>query len=266
MRFPRRRSTAAGAVAVLAAAAAVVVATLPASSANAATASWPTATGNKTVSATIQVSGTYDGHLTRYNATSALGDGGQSEHQKPLFQLANGATLQNVIIGSDGADGIHCMGSCTLKNVWWEDVGEDAATFEGTSASQTMTIDGGGARNASDKVFQHNGPGTMIIENFQVQNFGKLYRSCGNCKTTYTRHVVVSNVTATAPGKAIVGINTNFGDTAVLHNITIVGDSKHKIDICTHYKGTKAGSEPTKTGSGPDGTHCQYSASDITYR
>jgi hypothetical protein len=33
---------------------------------------------------------------------------------------------------------------------------------------------------AADKVFQHNGPGTMNISNFYVATFGKLYRSCGN--------------------------------------------------------------------------------------
>ena len=56
------------------------------------------------------------------------------------------ATLENVILGNPAADGIHCEGTCTLKNVWWEDVGEDAATLQGSSASQVMTIDGGGAQ------------------------------------------------------------------------------------------------------------------------
>ena len=55
-----------------------------------------------------------------------------------------------------------------------------------------MTIDGGGAQKASDKVFQHNGPGTMIIKNFCAQDFGKLYRSCGNCTTQYARHVAAA--------------------------------------------------------------------------
>ena len=52
-----------------------------------------------------------------------------------------------------------------------------------------MTIDTGGAKGATDKVFQHNGPGTMIIRNFCAQDFGKLYRSCGNCSSQYARHV-----------------------------------------------------------------------------
>lgn len=229
-----------------------------------AAAAWPSPTGQQAVGTTIKVSGTYDGALKRFYGTGDLGTGGQSEDQGPIFELANGATLKNVILGSPAADGVHCLGTCTLGNVWWEDVGEDAATFKGTSASQSMTIDGGGARKASDKVFQHNGPGTMYIRNFQVNDFGKLYRSCGNCKTQYKRNVVVDNVTATVPGKALVGINTNYGDTAKLTRITIVGDTSRKIEPCQKYKGVTSG-EPTKTGSGPDSTNCLYTTANITY-
>ncbi|MEU8267043.1 pectate lyase [Sphaerisporangium sp. NPDC049002] len=228
--------------------------------------SWPSANGQQAVSSTISVSGTLDGGLKRYYATGNMGDGGQSESQLPIFELANGAVLKNVIIGAPAADGVHCLGTCTLQNVWWEDVGEDAATFMGTSSSQTMTIDGGGARSATDKVFQHNGPGTMYIRNFQVSDFGKLYRACGNCTNSYKRDVVISNVTATSPGKSLAGINTNWGDTARFSNITIVNDSSKKIVICEKYKGVPKGSEPTKIGSGADGTNCLYSSSDITYR
>src|SRR5262249_14937094 len=37
--------------------------------------------------------------------------------------LGDGGVLQNVIIGAPGVDGVHCEGTCTLRNVWWEDVG-----------------------------------------------------------------------------------------------------------------------------------------------
>ncbi|MDF9810981.1 pectate lyase [Streptomyces sp. SPB162] len=237
----------------------------PAPQAAPAAASWPTPAGDQLVTSTIKVTGTRDGGMIRYIGSGDLGTDGQSESQDPIFELANGATLQNVILGSPAADGIHCLGTCTLKNVWWQDVGEDAATFKGTSASQTMTIDGGGARKASDKVFQHNGPGTMIIKNFQVNDFGKLYRSCGNCKKQYERHVIVQNVTVTSPGKSIVGINSNYGDTAKLSGITVVNDSSKKISPCDRYKGVTSG-EPKKIGSGPDGVNCLYSSSDITYK
>jgi hypothetical protein len=234
--------------------------------AQAAGSTFPTPTGQKPVSATVKVpSGTYDGGMKRFYGTGNLGSGGQNENQDPIFQLADGATLKNVVLGAPAADGVHCLGTCTLTNVWWEDVGEDAATFKGTSSSQTMTVNGGGARKAADKVFQHNGPGTMVIRNFQVDDFGKLYRSCGNCKTQYKRNVVLENITAFSPGKALVGINTNYGDTARFSRITVVGDSSKKIAICDKYQGVTSG-EPKKIGTGADSTHCLFKSSDITYR
>ncbi|MBD7917738.1 pectate lyase [Cellulomonas sp. Sa3CUA2] len=223
--------------------------------------SWPSATGQQKVSATIKVSGTFDGGLVRYYGLSS---GGQDEGQPPVFELADGATIKNVILGTGAADGIHCRGTCTVQNVWWEDVGEDAATFKGTSASQTMTVDGGGARYASDKVFQHNGPGTFVIRNFQVSDFGKLYRSCGNCSTQHARTVQISNVQVTAPGKSLVGINPNLGDRATISGVTIRNDASRKIVVCEEYRGVTSG-EPTKVGSGPSSA-CGYSTSSITYR
>ncbi|MBT0773007.1 pectate lyase [Kineosporia sp. J2-2] len=228
----------------------------------AATATWPTATGEVEVDETIQVSGTFDGDLQQYSGVS---DGGQEEGQDPLFEVADGGTIKNVIIGSPAADGIHCYGTCTIENVWWLDVGEDAATQKGTISGQVMTVTGGGARGASDKVFQHNGPGTMNISDFEVDDFGKLYRSCGNCSSQYQRTVNISDVTVIAPGKTLVGINTNYGDRATLSNITIVGDDDADISICDRYTGNDDGDEPEKTGSGADGTYCVYDDSDISY-
>ncbi|MFI6333576.1 pectate lyase [Streptomyces sp. NPDC050535] len=226
---------------------------------------WPTVTGGKAVTATIAVSGTYDGGLGRFYGSGDLGSAGQDEDQGPLFELADGAVLENVVLGAPAADGVHCLGSCTLRNVWWEDVGEDAATFKGKSASAAYVVDGGGAKGADDKVFQHNGAGTLTIRNFQVADFGKLYRSCGNCKTQYERHVVISNVRATSPGKVLAGINSNYGDTASISGVTIVGDSGKKITVCERFQGNSTGAEPAALGSGPDGTYCRYSAAGITY-
>ncbi|MEU2199731.1 pectate lyase [Isoptericola sp. NPDC019482] len=222
---------------------------------------WPSANGQQKVSDTIEVSGTLDGGMKRYYGISS---GDQDESQPPIFELSDGETLKNVIIGTGAGDGVHCTGTCTLQNVWWEDVGEDAATLKGSSSSQVMTVDGGGARSASDKVFQHNGPGKFVIKNFQVEDFGKLYRSCGNCSKQYARTVVVQNVQVTAPGKSLVGINSNLGDKATLSGVTILGDSSRKIYICEEYKGVTSG-EPSKIGDGPSAA-CGYSSSDITYR
>jgi pectate lyase len=232
--------------------------------ANAAT--WPTPNGSQAVTATISVSGTKDYGMKRLYGSGDLGTGGQSEDQDPILELAPGAVLKNVIIGAPAADGIHCLGSCTLQNVWWEDVGEDAATFLGSSSSNVYTVSGGGAKEASDKVFQFNGAGTLNVSNFAVQNFGKLVRSCGNCKTQYKRTINLNTIEATYKGSALVGINTNYGDSATLKKITIVGDSGKKIVPCQKYIGNNTGKEPPKNGSDPDGTYCKYSSSDITYR
>ncbi len=226
---------------------------------------FPTATGQQAVSSTIPVSGTLDGRMQRYYGSGPLGTGGDEEDQSPLFRLADGAVLRNVILGSPAADGVHCAGRCTLQNVWWEDVGEDAATFRGSSSSISSLVEGGGARGASDKVFQHNGAGTLTIRNFQVENFGKLYRSCGNCGTQYRRNVVIDNVTATVPGGVLAGINPNYGDTMRIVRATIIGDGDRRVVPCQKYRGVTSG-EPPKTGTGPDSTNCLYSPSSITYR
>ncbi|MDQ0792703.1 hypothetical protein QFZ58_001191 [Streptomyces sp. B1I3] len=226
--------------------------------------SWPTANGSQAVSSTIKVSGTYDGGMKRLYGSGDLGSDGQDEDQPALIELADGATLQNVVLGAPAADGVHCSGACTIKNVWWEDVGEDAATFRGSSSSTVRTVDGGGARLAEDKVFQHNGAGTLIVKNFQVQDFGKLVRSCGNCSSQYARHIQLQNIWVTTPGDTLVGINTNYGDTARFSDIAVYGDGDRDLDICTKYKGTTSG-EPSKIGTGADGTNCIYSSSDISY-
>ncbi|MFJ9125232.1 pectate lyase [Streptomyces sp. NPDC102340] len=231
-----------------------------------AASAWPTATGTKAVSSSISVSGTYDGGLKRHYGSGDLGGDGQEEGQDPIFNLKDGATLKNVIIGSPAADGVHCAGSCTLQNVWWEDVGEDAATFKGSSSGSVYTVYGGGAKKADDKVFQFNGAGKLVVTKFQVSDFGKLVRSCGNCSTQYkNRNITINDVDVTAPGKSLVGINSNYGDTAALRNVRIHGDSSKKIKPCIRYEGNNTGAEPKELGSGPDGTYCRYTASDLTY-
>ncbi|MGW1838538.1 pectate lyase [Streptomyces sp. BBFR2] len=230
-----------------------------------ASSAWPTPAGSRPVDRTIEVSGTYDGGLQRFYGSGDLGGGGQGEGQDALFELKDGAVLKNVVLGAPAADGVHCQGSCTLENVWWEDVGEDAATFKGTSPQATYTVSGGGARKASDKVFQFNGAGRLAVSGFQVSDFGKLVRSCGNCSKQYRRTVSVSDVDVTGPGKSLIGINTNYGDTATLRGIRVHGEGGRKIKPCVRYTGNDSGDEPVETGSGPDSTHCRYAPADISY-
>ncbi|MFI9118579.1 pectate lyase [Streptomyces bikiniensis] len=260
----RRRALIGGLSALGVTGAAVVAGTLLAP-AGAATTAWPEARGSAPVATTIEVSGTYDGGLKRFHGTGGLGSDGQDEGQKPVFVLKDGAVLKNVIIGTPAADGVHCLGSCTLQNVWWENVGEDAATFKSTSAKSVYTVYGGGAKGASDKVFQFNGAGKLVVTKFQVSGFGKLVRSCGNCKKQYARTIILNDIDVTAPGTSIVGVNANYGDTAALRNIRIHGDAKKRIEPCTRFTGNNAGKEPRAIGTGPDGTTCRYSAGDLSY-
>ncbi len=261
----KRRALIAGVSALGITGAAVFTTTSLLSSADAA-AAWPTPTDSKPVPKTIPVSGTYDGKMAKFYGTGDLGGSGQEEGQDPIFELADGAVLKNVVIGTPAADGVHCKGSCTLQNVWWQDVGEDAATFKGKSSSAVYTVYGGGARNADDKVLQFNGAGKLVVTKFQVQNFGKLVRSCGNCSTQYKRSIIINDVDVTAPGNSIVGVNSNYGDTAALRKIRVHGDNGKKIKTCTRFEGNSSGKEPKELGTGPDGTACRFSASDITYQ
>jgi hypothetical protein len=260
----KRRALIAGSAALALSGAAVVTTTML-SSAGAAS-PWPTAGGSKAVSSTIKVSGTYDGKLQKFYGTGALGGSGQDEGQDPVFELADGAVLKNVIIGTPAADGVHCKGSCTLQNVWWLDVGEDAASFKGKSSSSVYKVIGGGAKNGADKVLQFNGAGKLVVTGFRVENSGKLVRSCGNCKTQHKRTIVLSDIDVVAPLKAIVGVNANYGDTATLSKIRIQGDSKKKTKTCVRFQGNNTGKEPKELGTGADGTTCTFSSSDITYK
>ena len=138
------------------------------------------------ISSTKEISGTYDGKMALHDG-SGSGDFGVdcnaagTKNQgttKPLFELDDGATIQNVIIDHHAADGIHCKGTCTIKNVWFRYVCDDAVTAE-TGSSGTVTISGGGAQGAHDKLFQDNSHGKFVIQNFYGQRLGKMYRACG---------------------------------------------------------------------------------------
>jgi len=227
--------------------------TLPASSGSV---SYPTAS---------VISGSFDGGMKKYDRAGSSGEcqeQTETGEADAVFILESGATISNVIIGAKQAEGIHCRGPCTLKNIWWEDVCEDAATFKQTGSGDISYIIGGGAFNAEDKIFQHNGAGTVSITNFSANTFGKLYRACGNCSTQYQRHVIINNV-AMKGGSSGVGINSNYGDTAKISKVCTNGKPS-ATNVCCIYTGVTPGNEPPKIGCGADGTYCQYSTSDVT--
>lgn len=84
----------------------------------------PDSQGSVTFDAAEEVDGEYDGGYKTYGrGVSCTGqeEGGDSD---AVFILKDGATLKNAIIGSDQIEGVHCEGSCTIENVWWEAVCE----------------------------------------------------------------------------------------------------------------------------------------------
>ncbi|KAJ4320631.1 hypothetical protein N0V94_003279 [Neodidymelliopsis sp. IMI 364377] len=206
----------------------------------------PTATSNKSNSKVITVpAGTvYDCGWAKYDrgsgACTGQAEGGDAD---AVFLLKKGATLKNCIIGKNQAEGVHCDGACTLEFVWFEDVCEDAITIKNDGSGDQSWIIGGGAYKASDKVVQHNGCGTVNIINFYVNDYGKLYRSCGNCSKQCKRNVYIEGVTAVKGGE-LAGINSNYGDTATIKNACY--DTKTP---CQMYNGCAGGCEPSKSGT-----------------
>jgi hypothetical protein len=225
------------------------------------------------ISATIEVAAgaTWDG-VAKYGkwvcliGTASNMKGTQSESQIPIFKLNNGSTVKNVVIGdgslgtgtnlaAGGGDGVHCYGVCNITNVYWADVGEDGATMKALSGvTGKLTISGGAAFKAADKLFQHNGNGTVVITDFYADNIGKLYRSCGNCSTQYARKVTVSGVRLGTVNSGGVGVNSSYDsksgiagsyDVATITDLVYSG-SKTK---CVAYVGTGSGNEPVKDTS-----------------
>ncbi|KAL7271853.1 hypothetical protein RUND412_005356 [Rhizina undulata] len=223
----------------------------------AATTTFPTAAGETSLSEAMTVSGFFDGNMYRYDRGTTCGGQTEGGDSNAVFLVEEGGTLQNVIIGAGQGEGVHCLGSCTIKNVWWEAVCEDALTIKQTSG--TSYVIGGGAQGADDKVIQHNGGGTVSISDFYVYDFGKLYRSCGNCDTMYERHVIIDGVVA-KDGSELAGINSNYGDTATITDTCVTDVS----DICVTYQGNDNGDEPTELTSGADSVSCIYDTSEVT--
>ncbi|KAH7123286.1 pectate lyase [Dactylonectria estremocensis] len=186
------------------------------------------------LSAPSTISGSKDYGNQEFDRGRSCDTDADTGSDSAVFILADGATLSNVIIGKNQLEGVHCKGKCTLKNVWFRDVCEDAISALGTG---DVLIQGGGAQEAVDKVVQHNGRGTVTIKDFTVVNAGKLYRGCGDCTNNGgPRNVVISNVKAKGVS-TLVGINSNYGDTATISGSC--GSSVKKV--CQEFKGVEKG-------------------------
>ncbi|UPK95834.1 hypothetical protein LCI18_006769 [Fusarium solani-melongenae] len=224
---------------------AAFVAALVGTSSAAVTKTLPKSAGSTSFPTAVPVKGSYDGGMKRFERSPNVCKGQDETGEKDaMFILENGATLSNVIIGASQAEGVHCKGTC-----WWADVCEDAVTLKQTSG--TSYINGGGAFHAADKIIQFNGRGTVHVKDFYAEDYGKLSRSCGNCKDNGgPRNVIVENSVA-VDGGVLCGINTNYGDTC-----KIINSCQNKGKNCDRYEGNSSGKEPTKIGSGPDGKYC----------
>ncbi|CRK15285.1 hypothetical protein BN1708_017375, partial [Verticillium longisporum] len=177
----------------------------------------------------------------------------EQDEAAAVFILEPGATLRNAIIGPAQAEGVHCRGPCTIENVWWDDVCEDAATFKGAGPRY---VRGGGAREASDKVFQHNGEGWLHIDGFYANKYGKFYRSCGNCSQQFQRHVNITNFVGIQG--TVVGVNQNYGDTAELSDYCLA-----KVGVvCTRYNGCVKPCEAGEVGEGELEPFCKINGDD----
>lgn len=220
----------------------------------------PTETVQFTETRVVAAGEVFDGLNKRYNFTG----GGQAEGQPPVFRVMEGGAVKNVIIGSLAADGIHCLGNCTLDHVWWEDIGEDAATAMGP-AGTIMNITCGSALNGSDKTFQFNGRGELHISRFYVQSSGKLARTCGDCTGNGGPRKLVINDVITRDVSTIVGINSNFGDVATIRNLTLNNSGTSKTKICQVYKGVVKGSGSSSAlGVEFDTPNCDVRPNDVT--
>nr|AAQ09004.1 pectate lyase [Meloidogyne incognita] len=232
---------------------------------------WPKARNNITVSETIQITNR-DCNFDRYIPDpSKLGNGGQNEHQGYVFEIKNGGSLSNCIIGArpgtkGSAHGVLCDGDCDINNVWFEDVGEDAINFNGDSDGCVYNVNGGGAKNGEDKVMQFDGKGTLNVNNYYVDNYVRFCRSCGDCGDQHQRHIVITNLTAVhgQAGQFVCGVNSNYQDTCTLHDIKM----EKGIHPCKVFDGNSDGSEPTSNNDEEDhgdGKFCIYKKGDIKY-
>lgn len=81
--------------------------------------SLPASSGTSALSAvkTIAAGESFDGGMVMFDrgvSCTGQAEGGDSD---AVFQLEDGASLSNVIIGPNQIEGIHCQGACSLTNV-----------------------------------------------------------------------------------------------------------------------------------------------------
>jgi hypothetical protein len=138
----------------------------------------------------------FDGEGKTFTASNKLGTGDQREDQLPLFILEDGASLKNVVIGDNGADGVHVYGDAKVDNVHWTNVGEDALTVkpnkEGKKANVEIT--NSSAQGANDKIFQLNADANVTVDDFKAKDFGSFLITNGGAQGDW--NINLKNITA----------------------------------------------------------------------
>ncbi|KAF7637469.1 hypothetical protein Mgra_00002988 [Meloidogyne graminicola] len=199
------------------------------------------------------ISGHYDFGMQRIIYTSA--NKGTCNPNIPkqwdsVITIQDGGSISNVILGvsPDGTSAdINCLGSCKLTNVYWEKVCWRAASFRAPSDynynrmhKQSLDstqfqyiVEGGGAVDAFQKVFDQSGPGKTIVNNFCAANAAIILRSCGDCGLQYPRDLTITNSKFMGPGLTLIGANTNpkYTDRVTLKNIQVYGQNNKNTKI-----------------------------------
>ena len=75
----------------------------------------------------------------------------------------------------------------------------------------------------------------------------------------YERHVIIDGVIATGGTSTLVGINSNYGDTATITNSCVTNTK----NICEEFEGNDTGDEPEEISSGISSS-CIYTEADIS--
>lgn len=145
---------------------------------------FPTASANPVVvhdTIIVPAGQVFDGKGQTFTAGKELGDGGQSESQKPLFRLEDGASLKNLVIGDNGADGIHLYGDAKINNLHVTNVGEDAITVKANKEGKKSNVEISNStfQNASDKILQLNADTNLTVNNVKARDFGTFVRTNG---------------------------------------------------------------------------------------
>ncbi|KAH7324773.1 pectin lyase fold/virulence factor [Stachybotrys elegans] len=201
----------------------------------------------------VPAGATFDGGMKRFQRPEgSCNEQAEGTDADAVFNLLPGSTIRNVIIGKHQAEGIHALGDAWVENVWWEDVCEDALTSKGLNTQ--LRVIGGGAMNATDKIFQDNSLGGKYnITGFYAHTFGTFYQSCGNCLNQAKRNATIQNVVA-VDGLRMGIINPNHGDEFRLKDSQIEGIET----IVVKEIGNNVQTVPYFMGSGPDEKYALY--------